>query len=92
MARAGFARQMSTAISTIASFSTSLFSPYWGQSIGTKLMLAMLTELAAAGYQRAFFSGKKESRALCLCQRIDFKIVGDGARYRVGYGARFEKK
>ncbi|AJC70483.1 hypothetical protein [Trueperella pyogenes] len=55
-------------------------------------MLAMLTELAAAGYQRAFFSGKKESRALCLCQRIDFKIVGDGARYRVGYGARFEKK
>lgn len=63
----------------IPSFSISLFRPYQGQGIGTKLMQAMLTELAAAGYQRASLSVQKENPALRLYQRIGFKIVGDGA-------------
>ena len=61
------------------SFSISLLKPFRGHGIGTAMMLRMLDDLRAAGYERASLSVQKENPALRLYERLGFSIVGDGA-------------
>ena len=61
------------------SFSISVRKAYRGQGTGTALMERMLADLREAGYARASLSVQKENPALCLYERLGFRIVGDGA-------------
>ena len=57
------------------SFAISLYQPYRGQGIGTRLMREMLSLLKAQGYERASLAVQKANYAVKMYQSVGFRTV-----------------
>lgn len=65
--------------STTPEFAISLFKPYRGKGIGTRLMLAMLDLLREKGYAQASLAVQKDNCAVRMYERAGFTIAGENA-------------
>lgn len=55
-------------------FALAVLEPWRGQGIGTALMEALLSELAARGWRRVSLSCQKPNRAVHLYRRLGFSV------------------
>lgn len=63
----------------VPEFAISLYKPYRGKGIGTKLMEEMLQLLRRKGYKKASLAVQKENYAYKMYQKVGFYVIDQNA-------------